>query len=425
MKRFIGRVILLALFVVMAVMALVLLDAWVSKEPQLSHLLISVRSLLHKEWFAVLVVALVYFTAFLFARWHLIALPIRLDLFSEIDILRLDLDMELARDPAKRPQIDALKGMLDRAAGDLKSIGPFDRILWTHGQELACVGRLNEVEFEFSVIQSPGRVRARLETAEEDLREIPTKGAAAMADLIHKELAGDPSEDRIRSLLSEALGAVSAHYYEDFDDSLNWHNKTVWLTFFGILLVISLEGAKRGGGALFALGAVGGFLGRLMRALKQDDIPTGVGAYWTTLFMSPLVGALAGWTGILLVELAVKIGALGTMFAGVGVENGYEGWILGLAFALGFSERLFDEILKGTEDKIAKSAEASSSSSSSSSDDSSSSSGSPSSSSGRSSRSSSPSSSSGSSSSGSGSSSSSLGSSSSSSDDSSSSSGSS
>jgi hypothetical protein len=79
---------------------------------------------------------------------------------------------------------------------------------------------------------------------------------------------------------------------------MNWHNKAVWLTWVGVLILITLEGARRGGGGLFAAGAAGGFLSRLMRAIKQVDDPTDSSVYWTTLSLSPLVGALAGWTGM-------------------------------------------------------------------------------------------------------------------------------
>ena len=100
-----------------------------------------------------------------------------------------------------------------------------------------------------------------------------------------------------------------------------------------------------------------------MRAMKQVDDPTDSSRYWTTFFLSPLVGALAGWTGILLVELAVKLNVLGSAFSEVTLETGYGNFALAIAFMLGFSERLFDAITGTIEAKVDKKAEAKSTSS--------------------------------------------------------------
>jgi hypothetical protein len=160
-------------------------------------------------------------------------------------------------------------------------------------------------------------------------------------------------------LLYEALGTIYSDRDDDNDNLLTWHNKTLWLSGVGILFLISLEGVKRGGGGLLAVGAAGGFMSRLMRTLKRDNVPTDYGAYWTTLFLSPLLGALAGWTGILLVESARRLGVLGEVFKGVTVQGGYGDFPLGLAFLLGFSERLFYGILKPLEARVGEKARAS------------------------------------------------------------------
>jgi len=381
MNRHLRLIALAALIVVAALFIMlagwVLVSAWISKEPWLTSFWTNVRYMLHQEWFMVPLVTLIYITGFLFARWHLIAWPNRLVLHQQIGAAKLRLSMERPGDAENDRRIAGLQLMLTAAAARLNRISFVDRILWSRGQEIANTRHVSEVERELGVIQTDARVRARLETAVQELREIPTKNASALADLIQSELARIPADEsgrttadtgRLRGLLYEALGTIYARRDDDNDNLLTWHNKTLWLTGVGILLLISLEGVKRGGGGLFAVGATGGFLSRLMRTLKRDNVPTDYGAYWTTLFLSPLVGALAGWTGILLVELAYRLGVLGEMFNGVTVQNGYgSNFALGLAFLLGFSERLFDEILKPLEERIEKKAQASSSSGSSSS----------------------------------------------------------
>jgi hypothetical protein len=362
--KLIRAIIFLALSILIVVAAWVLVNAWVFKEPWLNYLWANFSYLLHQEWFAVLLVALIYIAAFLFARWHLIAWPIRLDLRAEIEDLNLQLDLEALNSPGKKTEIETMKDALSGITRRMNQIGPLDRILWTRGQEEAAWTQVDAVERALAVMQSFESVKAHLESAEQDLRAIPTKDASAFADLVKSELERCASEssaaldDRFRSLLYEALSAIDAHSENDLDDTMNWHNKSLWLTCVGILLLVSLEGARRGGGALFAAGAAGGFLSRLMRAINQVDNPTDSSAYWTTLALSPVVGALAGWTGIVLVELAVSLGVLGTAFSGISMANGYGSLTVALAFLLGFSERLFDSITGSIEDKAAQKADA-------------------------------------------------------------------
>ena len=336
----------LAFSIVTAGVAWLILKAWVFREPWLDYLAVNIRYLLHQEWFAVPLVAVIYLIAFLFVRWHLIAWPIRLELLGAIHDLNLRLDIELVDSANKQVKIDAMRTTLCGAAERLNQVEFLDCILWTRGQEEAAWSHVDNVEREIAIIRSFARVKASLETAEHQLLEIPDKDAKALADVIRNELAqvspevGDCRDKRFSSLLYEALCVIDAHDENDLDDTLNWHNKALWLTWLGVLILISLEGAKRGGGGLFAAGAAGGFLSRLMRAIKRVDDPTDSSVYWTTLSLSPLVGALAGWTGILLVELALKVGVLGNAFGAITMDNGYGSVALALAFLLGFSERL-------------------------------------------------------------------------------------
>jgi hypothetical protein len=66
------------------------------------------------------------------------------------------------------------------------------------------------------------------------------------------------------------------------------------------------------------------------------------------------VGALSGWFGILLIEILAnsKMQVLGGAFHDVNWYCPLAPFTLGLAFALGFSERLFDGIISSLEDKV-------------------------------------------------------------------------
>jgi hypothetical protein len=127
----------------------------------------------------------------------------------------------------------------------------------------------------------------------------------------------------------------------------------VWLAGVGCSLVVVLTYAV-GNPVLFIAGAAGGYLSRLARALKRADVPTDYGASWTTLFLSPVVGGLSGWFGILLIVVLAdtRFSVLGSAFQAVKWCSPLAPFTLGLAFALGFSERLFDEIISGLEKKV-------------------------------------------------------------------------
>lgn len=157
--------------------------------------------------------------------------------------------------------------------------------------------------------------------------------------------------ERWRALQSEALGLLYDRTDTDFATLISWHNKTIWLTGCGLLLILALAGTLENE-VLFLLGATGGLLSRLSRSLYRQDVPNDYGASWTTLFLSPVVGALAGWTGVLLVLLAVKLQVLGSLFALITWDNSFNPLSFGIAVLLGFSERAFDTILSQLEGKI-------------------------------------------------------------------------
>jgi hypothetical protein len=160
---------------------------------------------------------------------------------------------------------------------------------------------------------------------------------------------------RWKALLYEALGLIYDRKDTTFSALMSWSNKAMYLVCSGLLLIVSL-GAVLGHGELFLLGATGGGLSRLTRTLFREDVPTDYGAAWTTLFLSPVVGAIMGWAGILLVILGYEFNILGSALK-VDWCNPSSPVALGLAFALGFSERLFTGILSQLDQKVlAKSA---------------------------------------------------------------------
>jgi hypothetical protein len=189
-----------------------------------------------------------------------------------------------------------------------------------------------------------------------EIRDYFQPQAAVLAGNIRLALAAQPVVpiERWRALLYEALGLLYDRSDTSFASMLSWHNKTGYLVACGLLLIVSL-GAALGHEALFLMGAAGGLLSRLTRALFRANVPIDYGASWTSLFLSPVVGALTGWAGVLLVILGVEFNILGSALK-VDWCNPVAPITLALAFALGFSERLFTGILSQIEAKAQASA---------------------------------------------------------------------
>jgi hypothetical protein len=183
---------------------------------------------------------------------------------------------------------------------------------------------------------------------------------ASLVERIKDALAAKPDLplDRWRALHSEALGYLYNRSDTTFAQLVSWQNKTVWLVGCSLLLIIALAATLQHG-ILFLVGATGGLMSRLARSLSRDDVPTDYGASWSTLFLSPLIGALAGWSGILLVIVGVEFNILGSALK-FDWCNTFNPVMLGLALLLGTSERFFDGILDQLNRKIGSTAPTSS-----------------------------------------------------------------
>lgn len=184
---------------------------------------------------------------------------------------------------------------------------------------------------------------------------------ASLVGQIQLALAAKPEVPlaRWRALHSEALGYLYSRSDTQFSELVSWQNKTVWLVGCSLLLIVALTATLQHG-ILFLLGATGGLMSRLMRSLSRADVPTDYGASWSTLFLSPVVGALSGWAGILLVIVGVEFNILGSALK-FDWCNTFNPVMLGLAFVLGFSERFFDGILDQLNRKVEQTAAPSSS----------------------------------------------------------------
>lgn len=332
-------------------------------------------------WLALLVGGL-YFAGLVLVRWHMIAKPARAQLVTQIQAVRSSLRAETAGitgTPAVDTRIARIDYLLDWALYPFKypkfpvekdqngkeiSHFPgclswytrlFNAVFWPRGQELAGWSASHEAELLLVELLPAEHVRARMETAEQRLRELKTPAATSLADLLHTATSSPLSPvplDRWRALLAEALAALYEHGDRAFFELASWHSKMMWLVGSALLLIFALAATLQNA-ILLLLGAVGGLLSRLARTVSSADTANDYGATWGALFLSPLSGALSAWGGVLLIVLGFKFNILGTAM-NVDWCNPYEPATLAIALLFGFSERLFDGIATQIDQKISK-----------------------------------------------------------------------
>ena len=309
---------------------------------------------------------LLYALALLGARWNHIARSVHSMLDRQITALETRLDTEVeSRDQVR---VKALRDAVVKLRGEFNALrdrtpGFFEVFFWSRGRENSTWVVIHEIERQMAAFLAPREhVDVYLRSTEAELRGLNTRVATSVANTITAELAkARPSEDldprgaASCDLTRKALlGRASAIIYDDrdtgFSTLMEWQNKSGWLILAAIIIMGFLV-VSAGHAVLLLAGAAGGFMSRLARALKREDVPLDYGASWTTLFLSPLLGALAGWFGIALIELASSpsLNLLGSAFQLVEWDHPSHAATLAIAFALGFSERLFDAIVGAVE----------------------------------------------------------------------------
>lgn len=314
-------------------------------------------------------VVLAYVVAIMTVRWSLIALPTRAVLQAQIDAVRVRFRVdqeEVARQSAEEKIVMAQADkLLSRAEELIFRAGPvnrfIDRCLWSRGQESQGWRLVHEAERVLVQLLPKEQLRWRLHSAKADLAAISSeseqaKGALTEVSALIEMAKGDSTpEPDLRACVQEVLRLVFGARDNYYEDLVNWHNKALFLIAVGIGLALLLALADQHP-MLLLMGAVGGFLGRLARSLQGGKMPVDYGAYWTTLFLSPIAGALAAWAGVLLIGVLStdEMKVLGEMFnqvslpaAGASLNNP----TMAVAFLLGFSERFFMQIVSTLESR--------------------------------------------------------------------------
>ena len=281
-------------------------------------------------------------------RWNNIAVPSRRGLLASVVDTRSRLNTS-GSSPRGVPPVE-----LDSLETDLKKRNIWDWLFWSRGLEIAGWMLVHKAEIALLQAASSERVDARLRSAEQQLADINTAASNGLASRI--KIAFDTNTtspaDR-KQLLVEALSFLYDRSDTDFATLTSWQNKAFWLTLVGVLFIVSISITDQHAN-LFLAGAAGGFLSRMMRQIKRADVPTDYGASWATLFLSPVAGALAGWFGVVIIMLLAdpKVGILAGPLKAIDWNLANMAPVLGTAFALGFSERLFDGLMTQLDESI-------------------------------------------------------------------------
>jgi hypothetical protein len=236
---------------------------------------------------------------------------------------------------------------------------------WSRGHELAAFVRLHEIERQVVAFLSPEeRVVERAVYAETELRQLNLPEATSLADRIRVSLqalvidaghgghASGHALEHLKQQLAEGLAVIYDQRDTGFSGLMEWHNKAMFLAYLALLTIMAL-GLVFHHEELFLIGAAGGLMSRMARSMFREDVPTDYGASWTTLFLSPLLGAISAWVGIAAVILAGEVNVLDEELLRTIDWNGPTGPVMiALAFLLGFSERFFMSLLSQIEGKV-------------------------------------------------------------------------
>ena len=306
--------------------------------------------------FWTLLLAILYLFTIVVTRWHHIAKSLHVMILGQIEALSARLETEV--DGASEQSIKHLKDLLEKLKKGMdQSFGEaiLEQTFWSRGRENANWVALHEVERQLAAfLAPPEQIDAYLRWAAPELRGMNKPSALAIADAITVALQNPPgpaNEPGMRkALLGRAIALINADRDNNFATLMEWQNKASWLIVIALGAIVFLS-ASVGNGVLFLAGATGGYLSRLMRALRRDDVPLDYGASWTTLFLSPLFGALAAWFGIALITLLARpdLQLLGAAFRLIRWDDPAGAATLSVAFVLGFSERFFDAIVGAVE----------------------------------------------------------------------------
>ena len=290
-----------------------------------------------------------YLVATLAARYNNIADVNRYQLEAEIDKKenRADAIQDQSVKGRAHSLVKKAKELLEKA----RSEKPRTFFFWTRGHEISAYVLLHEADRLIVSTYDDDQTYARLQIAAQELRPDYAKVADMVdAALLAHGTAKPPSVQYMQALLSQALKLVYEGREQSYELIFSWTNKVFALLFIAPVVLLAIAGTSSNA-ILILMGLAGGLVSRLLRGARGTEIPHDYGASWTTLFMSPIYGAFAGWFGVLILAALKNLGVLGDALK-LDWNKGSGETLLALAFVFGFSERLFTNVTDALEKAV-------------------------------------------------------------------------
>ncbi len=205
------------------------------------------------------------------------------------------------------------------------------------------------------------RKKSERERAQDDA-QLPAMAAAyshrlpaSHAWLSEELLKKGRSPAELRGWLDQAIDVVEDLGLDQDRQALKTLRKVTWLAYVlsaFLLLFVTVLGNP--GPAL--MGAAGGLISRLLRFFRGRGSAQDDNFDWQFLILTPLVGALSGLAGVLLVDIAGNWGLMGSAVSGVVWSAPSMNPATALvALLFGFSERLLDHAVKVVQTKFGES----------------------------------------------------------------------
>ena len=288
-----------------------------------------------------------YAALVLLSLWRLVWVPMRKSIQGAIKALTIEIE-SLAQ-PVSTEAVTSAKKLLDEARSQI------DAKHWVWGWSgeygMAAWNMYRRAELLMTSAWPQERIRAELVRMADELAK-PARAAHAnlLTALKGRLEASAPANDaRDRNLLYEAMQVLQAEEEASESGMATRYNKTKWLV-GGALLLLLLAGLGLGKPQFMLTGAVGGFLSRMGRAVQTDDDSPADDVRWPTHFLSPLLGALTGWSGLLVFQVLSTFHVLGDAFKDLSWDDANT-LSMGMSLVFGFSERLFDSVVQKVEGK--------------------------------------------------------------------------
>lgn len=326
--------------------------------------------------------ALIYVSLVVGVRWQMIARPMRNGIETRLKLLEVDANHVNAATEDQPERLIALE-ITKSALSECKRWNLLEILFWSRGKETSLWQRIDKAEGLLAYTWPIEKLIVRLESMSARLEKLATtlearqlrERIAHRIALLDRDKPQETTRGRLElaELYREAVRVERASLVNEDIESDYFNNKMLWNILIALAAIViianvapvlttsllvpsgtkvDLEAEELRSRHIFMLlllaGAVGGILSRLTRALRLGLSRTEQGTSWMAMFMSPLVGALAGWAGCILLIAAHELQLILPNVQGADVGA----LLVSAAVLFGFSERMFIGIAEKLESNV-------------------------------------------------------------------------